>query len=73
MEKNRAFAEKYDFPFKLLCDTDRSMGVAYGASDGSEGSFANRISYLIGADGRIAAVWDTVNVKTHADDVLGAL
>ena len=31
-----------------------------------------RSTYLVGADGRIARVWDMVKVKGHADEVLAA-
>ena len=31
VEENRAFAEKFDYPFRLLCDTERTVGMAYGA------------------------------------------
>ena len=31
-----------------------------------------RTTYLVGADGRIARVWDKVKVKGHAEDVLAA-
>lgn len=31
-----------------------------------------RTTYLIGADGRIARVWDKVKVKGHAEEVLAA-
>ena len=71
-DENRAFAEKYHFPFKLLCDADRALGVAYGATEDAKAGFAKRISYLIGEDGRIKKVWGKVDVKTHAGDVLKA-
>ena len=29
VDKNRAFAEKLGYPFKLLCDTERTIGAAY--------------------------------------------
>jgi len=32
VEDNRKFAEKFKFPFPLLCDTDRKIGLAYGAA-----------------------------------------
>ena len=70
---NRAFAEKYAFPFRLLCDTSRTLGLAYGAADAADSAHARRISYLIGADGRIRAVWGKVDVKTHPADVLAKL
>lgn len=31
MEQHRAFAEKYDFPFPLLADTEKQVGRRYGA------------------------------------------
>ena len=32
-EDNRAFAEKYDFPFRLLSDTTRELATALGAAE----------------------------------------
>ena len=29
-EENRAFRDKFNFPYDLLCDTGKSMGIAYG-------------------------------------------
>jgi len=31
-EENRAFKDKFNFPYDLLCDTGKSMGIAYGAA-----------------------------------------
>jgi peroxiredoxin Q/BCP len=50
--ENRAFAEKYAFDFPLLCDTDRTIGTAYGANaDPQKG--AQRVGVVIGRDGKI--------------------
>ncbi len=73
VEENRAFAEKFDFPFPLLCDVDRSMGMAYGAADAPDAGYAERISYVIGEDGRILHAYPAVDPKTHLDQVLGDL
>ena len=54
---NKAFADKFSFPFKLLSDVDRKLGMAYGASDGPSDKTARRISYLISPHGKITAVW----------------
>jgi thioredoxin-dependent peroxiredoxin len=70
---NRAFAEKYSFPYKLLCDTDGALSVAYGAADSPSAGRAKRISYLIGPDGTIERAWSKVDAAAHADDVLSAL
>ena len=50
---NAAFARKYDFPFPLLCDTTRELGLAYGACDNAQAGYARRISYLIDEDAKI--------------------
>jgi peroxiredoxin Q/BCP len=70
-QANRAFKEKYDFPFRLLCDTERTVGQAYGADRGAGG--ARRISYVIGKGGKIEHALDRVNADTHLDDVLALL
>jgi peroxiredoxin Q/BCP len=71
--KNRAFAEKLAFPFALLSDTDRAIGLAYGACDAASDVWAKRITYVIGSDRRILAVFGKVHTKTHAADVLAKL
>lgn len=73
VSENRAFAEKLDFPFPLLCDTDRSVGLAYGACDSPESGHPARISYLIGGDGRIASAYPDVDPGRHPEQVLGDL
>lgn len=30
--EKKAFAEKFNFSFPLICDTDRAIGTAYGAN-----------------------------------------
>jgi peroxiredoxin Q/BCP len=73
VEDNRAFAEKFSFPFLLLSDTSREIGVAYGACDTPDARSARRISYVIDAYGKVQQVWGKVDVKAHPDDVLAAL
>jgi thioredoxin-dependent peroxiredoxin len=58
------------FPYRLLCDTTRDLGVKYGAADDPEQKTARRISYLIAPDGTVKQVWAKVDTKTHAEDVL---
>jgi len=70
VEQNAAFAEKFNFPFPLLCDTARSVGIAYGACADSKARYASRISILIDEDGNIARVYDKVNPRDHPAQVL---
>jgi thioredoxin-dependent peroxiredoxin len=70
VEENAAFARRYDFPFLLLCDTDRAVALAYGACEDPRAPNARRISYLIGEDGTVARVYEDVNPKDHPAKVL---
>jgi thioredoxin-dependent peroxiredoxin len=70
VEENAAFAKKFDFPFLLLCDVDREIGLAYGACDEPNAGYADRISYLIDEDGFIAQVYDHVEARNHPARVL---
>jgi len=67
---NAAFAKKFDFNFPLLCDTDRRIGMAYGAADDATSQYAKRISYLIGPDGKIKKAYPKVNAAAHPEEVL---
>lgn len=73
VEENKAFAEKFDFPFPLLCDTTRAVGLAYGACKDTDAQYANRISYLIGPDQKILKTYATVDPAKHAEEVLADL
>lgn len=73
VEENKHFAEKFSFPFQLLSDTSREIGVKYGAADDPSASHARRVAYLIGPDGKIARAWEKVDVKAFADEVLAAV
>jgi peroxiredoxin Q/BCP len=71
-EANKAFREKYEFPFRLLCDVDHEVGHAYHAAR-PEDPFARRISYLIDPDGRIARSYKVDDAAAHAAVVLADL
>ena len=69
IEDNRAFAEKFDFPYPLLCDTEKSLGGAYHAGSGD---YAKRVSYVI-EDGKILLAYAKVDPKAHLDQILADL
>ena len=73
VEENAAFADKFSFPFLLLCDTDREIGLNYHAAKTPNQQFADRITYVIGPDGRIARVFEDVDVATHAEEITAGL
>ena len=73
--ENKAFREKFDFPFRLLSDWDEQVGVAYEVRDpGSEKvKFAKRLAYLIDPDGIIGKAYEVADVKAFAGEVLADL
>ena len=71
--ENAAFAEKFDLPYPLLCDTERALGLAYGACDDASAGFAKRISYVIGGDGTIEQAVATKDPAAQAAQILATL
>ncbi len=63
--------------FDLLSDTDKQVVEAYGvwaekSMYGKKYMGINRNTFLINEDGKIAKIFDKVNVEEHADEVLEA-
>jgi peroxiredoxin Q/BCP len=72
-EANRAFAEKNDFPFRLLSDVDKTVGQAYEvkrAPEEADPLRPKRRTYLIDPDGVIRKAYRVKDVTTHPDEVL---
>ena len=66
---NKAFCEKFAYPFKLL-SFDKEQGKAYGALDDKGSDWAKRISYLIGPDQKVVKVYPKVKPADHPAQVL---
>lgn len=69
------FVKKYDLPFILLADEDKSIVKKYGVWGkkkfmGREYLGINRTSFLIDPAGKIAKVYENVKPEIHADEVL---
>ena len=71
--QNAAFASKFAFPYPLLCDTTRAIGMAYGACDSPTDRSARRIAYVIGPDGLVEHAFPKVDARTHPAEVLKLL
>lgn len=72
------FASKYNLPFQLLVDEDHSVARAYGAW-GTKNMYGRqyegvlRSTFIIGPDGKVAAVWPKVKPDGHGEEVLAWL
>ena len=69
---NKAFQEKFSFPYDLLSDEDTSMTAAYGV-DLTDSGRTSRKSVLVGPDGTVAKAYDSVTPAEHPDEVLADL
>lgn len=67
---HQKFAEKFNLPFPLLADVDRSIIKAY---DVDGGGYAKRVTYAIDTAGTISHVYTAVKTETHASDILADL
>lgn len=72
-EANRAFAEKHDFPFSLLCDTERRVGLAFGTCSSASSRWSARYTFLVDAAGKIELAIDTADPGGQAEEILALL
>ena len=71
---HKQFCTKDSLTFHLLADPDHKVVSAYGSLGGFAGiTIANRNTFLIDPQGKIAQEWVKVNPNTAASDVLAAL
>lgn len=70
---NAAFGAKNRFEFPLISDTDRKLGLAYGAADNAKDEFARRIAYVIDEKGNIAEAHEKVDAKNYPREQLATL
>jgi peroxiredoxin Q/BCP len=72
------FISKHDLPFTLLADTEREVLKLYGAWGlkkmyGREYEGVLRTTFLIGADGKIAKIYEKVKPAAHSAEILADL
>ena len=78
VKSHNKFVEKYKLPFTLVADEDKKIVEAYGVWGektfmGHKYQGTHRVTFLIGADGRIKKIWPKVKTGEHAEEVLAEL
>jgi peroxiredoxin Q/BCP len=66
------FKSKYQLPFTLLADPDRTTGEAYGVTK-DDSKYFERTTFVIDPDGNVAKAMRRVDPEKHAAQVLDAL
>ena len=74
----KKFKEKYDLPYSLLADEDKSVAKKFGVLKekslyGRKYMGIDRTTFVINPEGKIAAVITGVKPDEHADAVLAAI
>lgn len=72
---HKEFQEKYNLPFSLIADTDKSINQKYGVwvekeRDGKKYMGTARVTFLIDEKGVITNIIDKVDTKDHANQIL---
>jgi peroxiredoxin Q/BCP len=77
-KSHKKFVDKYELPFVLLADTEKTVCQAYDVWKeknmyGRKSMGVERTTFLIGPDGKIARIFPKVKVDGHIAAVLAAL
>lgn len=73
VEDNKDFAVKSEYPFSLLCDTEREMGLAFGTCADKKALFSARYTFVVGPTGLIEMAIDTSDPGAQAQSLLPEL
>jgi peroxiredoxin Q/BCP len=65
----QTFIDKNNLPFALLCDTELKLTKALGIQSGDR-PMAQRITFVIDGEGKVAKVFTGVKPKEHPEEVL---
>jgi peroxiredoxin Q/BCP len=66
--KHQEFQQKHQLPFALASDDTGEIGASYGVSKRFWGY--DRVTFLVGRDGKVAHVWPSVDPGLHAREVI---
>jgi peroxiredoxin Q/BCP len=73
-DSHKQFCTKESLHFRLLADTEHKVTETYGTLGNYMGiKIANRNTFLISPDGKVARVWTGVNPGKHSEEVLAAI
>ena len=65
VDKQCDFAEKYNLPFALVADSSKAVATTYGVLRPS--GRANRVTFVIGPDGKIKDIVNNSDASAHVE------
>lgn len=68
----QAFIDRFSLTFPMVPDTEKRVIDAYGARE-VLGIVARRKTFVIDPAGRIAAIWPSVKVAGHVEEVVDTI
>ena len=73
-DSHKAFIKKYNIPFPLLLDPNKTIATEYGAANGIPIlGLDRRITYVINGDGIITKVYPKVDPGIHSNEIIADL
>ncbi len=69
---HQKFIEKFNLPFTLLADIEGEISKSYGVYAPGK-HFAQRATFIINKEGRIAKIYPHVSALGHSQEILAAL
>jgi peroxiredoxin Q/BCP len=72
IELNQKFTDTNKYTYPLLSDSDLKLIKALGIET-PKGGMAQRVTFIVDREGKIAKIYDKVAPKGHADEVLKAV
>jgi len=74
-DKQKKFQDKYELPYTLLSDPDKTIAKAFDVIKDKNmyGRIVKgiaRTTFVIGADGKIKHIFNNVKAEGHAEEVL---
>ena len=68
VEKNAEFAKSLELDYPILCDPEGKNAKLFGILR-PDGKAANRVTFIISKDGKIASIDSEVKTQTHGEDL----
>ncbi|MBD3185140.1 redoxin domain-containing protein [Candidatus Poribacteria bacterium] len=72
IETQKKFKNELDLPFDLISDSEKKVSKAFNVLN-EKGTAAKRKTFIITPGGKIAYIFNEVNVSNHGEEVLNKL